>query len=207
MYDSISKNLSNKHKASNFKDSICSEQITQIGKEKEPIKRRVKFNIEKKEKFRQIESKDKRVVHFLFNPNVSVPMTPFAKSYKLMREGTLNETIAAEKAAFEEYITKLTEEVDEPLVNPIKFDDSEFFSCQLSGVNRLSFSTADSPFHKTQYSKYYPECIVISQDGQVLAKVNPFEKKNAEYNMNYFDDFRDPVLKINDDKKVQIQLN
>lgn len=68
-------------------------------------------------------------MHFLFNPNVSVPLTPFGKSYKLMREGTLEETLATEKAAFEEYVTKLTEEADEPLVNPIKYDDSDFFSC------------------------------------------------------------------------------
>lgn len=206
MYDSIANTLSNKHKASNFKDSICHEQITEIGKEKEPIKRKVKFSLEKKEKFRQIESKDKRVVHFLFNPNVPIPLTPFGKAYKLMREGTLEETLSQEKAQFEEYITKLTEEAEEPLVNPIKYDDSEYFTCQLSGITRLAFSTADSPFHKTPYSKYYPECVIISRDGKILATVNPKEKKNAEYNMNFVDDFRDPVLKINDDKKIQISL-
>jgi len=147
-------------------------------------------------------------VHFLFNPKVPAPLTPFGKSYKLMREGTLDETLENEKKAFDEYIAKLTEEVDEPLVNPIKYDDSEYFSCLLSGgLNKLTFSTADSPFFKTSVAKYYPECVVISADGTILAKVNPQEKRNSQYSMNYLDDFRDPVLKINDDRKISIQLN
>jgi len=147
-------------------------------------------------------------VHFLFNPKVPAPLTPFGKSYKLMREGTLDETLENEKKAFDEYIAKLTEEVEEPLVNPIKYDDSEYFSCLLSGgLNKLTFSTADSPFFKTSVAKYYPECVVISADGTILAKVNPQEKRSSQYSMNYLDDFRDPVLKINDDRKISIQLN
>lgn len=38
MYSSIAKNLENKKKSSNFKDEICSEQLNQIGDEKNPIK-------------------------------------------------------------------------------------------------------------------------------------------------------------------------
>lgn len=164
--------------------------------------------MEKKEKYRQIESKDKRVVHFMFNPRVAAPLTPFGKSYKLMREGTLDETLAEEKKNFDEYIAKLTEEADEPLVNPVKYDDSDYFTCLLSGgLNKLTFSTADSPFFKTSIAKYYPECVVVSADGSILARVNPKEKRCTQYSMNYLDDFRDPVLKINDDRKISIQLN
>jgi hypothetical protein len=52
MYDSIAKTLENKHKSSNFKDTICSEQLQSIGTEKDPIKRSVRFNLEAKEKSR-----------------------------------------------------------------------------------------------------------------------------------------------------------
>ena len=144
----------------------------------------------------------------MFNPRVPTPLTPFGKFYKLMRDGTLDETITNEKKEFEEYIAKLTEEADEPLVNPVKYDDSEFFSCLLSGgVNKVTFSTADSPFFKTSAAKYYPEAVLISPDGTILSRVNPTEKRATEYGMSYLDDFRDPVLKINDDRKISIQLN
>lgn len=144
----------------------------------------------------------------MFNPKVPAALTPFGKSYKLMRDGTLDETLAQEKKDFEEYIAKLTEESDEPLVNPVKYDDSDYFSCLLSGgINRLTFSTADSPFFKASVAKYYPECVVVAADGTILARVNPKEKRCTQYSLNYLDDFRDPVLKINDDRKISIQLN
>ena len=52
MYDSIAKNIENKSKACNFKDSIANEQLNSIGNEKVPIKKKVKFNLEAKEKSR-----------------------------------------------------------------------------------------------------------------------------------------------------------
>lgn len=125
-----------------------------------------------------------------------------------MRDGTLEDTLTQEKKDFEEYIAKLTEEADEPLVNPVKYDDSEFFTCLLSGgVNRVTFSTADSPFFKTATAKYYPEAVLISADGTILSRVNPTSKRATQYGMSYLDDFRDPVLKINDDRKISIQLH
>ena len=89
MYNSIATNLENKQKSSNFKDSICTDQLVQIGTEKDPIKRNVRFNLEQREKSRQIESRDKRTVHFLFNPNVPSKMSPFARKYLKYREGNL----------------------------------------------------------------------------------------------------------------------
>jgi hypothetical protein len=52
MYNSIAKTIENKHKAQGFEDQICDEQLTKIGQTKDPIKRKVQFNLEKKEKFR-----------------------------------------------------------------------------------------------------------------------------------------------------------
>ena len=107
MYSSVTQNLENKAKAAVFKDGIADEQITKIGAEKDPIKKRVRFNLEKKEKFRVIESKDKRIVHFLFKPNVPTKESTFARKYKRFLDGTLAEFDLAEKKNFEEYIFRL----------------------------------------------------------------------------------------------------
>lgn len=101
----------------------------------------------------------------------------------------------------------MAEELEDGESNPIVYENMPFFHCELTGgMNRLSFSTADDPFYKTSVAKYYPECVIVGKDGQIVAKVNPNEKKNADYAMSYSDDIRDPVLKINDDRKIQIQI-
>lgn len=63
-------------------DSICQDQLKQIGQQKEPIKRRVRFALEQKDRSRQIESKDKRIVHFLFDSGVPNKESTFARAYK-----------------------------------------------------------------------------------------------------------------------------
>ena len=90
-----------------------------IGAEKDPIKKRVKFNLEKKEKFRVIESKDRRIVHFLFKPNVKAKTNAFARKYKRFLDGTLDEEDAKEKSTFEAYIARLKadELEDDPETN------------------------------------------------------------------------------------------
>jgi hypothetical protein len=40
-------------------------------------------------KNRAIESKDRRIVHFIFNPNQPVNMTPFTKKFVRYLDGTL----------------------------------------------------------------------------------------------------------------------
>lgn len=52
MYNSVARTLENKEKSSQFKDGICQEQLKDIGTEKDPIKRTVRFNLEAKEKSR-----------------------------------------------------------------------------------------------------------------------------------------------------------
>jgi len=81
MYDSIARTLENKEKSSQFKDGLCKDQLKEIGTEKDPIKRTVRFNLEAKEKSRQIESKDKRTVHFMFNTGAPSRISPFARKY------------------------------------------------------------------------------------------------------------------------------
>jgi hypothetical protein len=120
MYDSIARTLENKAKSSSFKDGICQEQLKDIGSEKDPIKRTVRFNLEAKEKSRQIESTDKRTVHFMFDTGFPTKMSPFARKYLKFLDGTMDAAEEEEKNNFEEYINKLVnEELEEGEQNPI----------------------------------------------------------------------------------------
>jgi hypothetical protein len=122
MYDSIAKTLENKAKSSNFKDAICSEQLKDIGTEKDPIKRTVRFNLEAKEKSRQIESKDKRTVHFLFDTGIPSKISPFARKYQKFLDGTMTATEEEEKEKFDSYVQRLiAEELEEGETNPIVY--------------------------------------------------------------------------------------
>lgn len=56
-----------------------------------PIKKEINLMRSKQQQMRMIESADKRIVHFLFNPKVPIKETPFAKHYKRLLDGTLEE--------------------------------------------------------------------------------------------------------------------
>lgn len=207
LMDSVSANLANKQQSSNQNNEICDDEILKLGMAQQPIRRKVQFDIQKKEKFRMIESKDKRIVHFLFNPGFPASLSPFAKNLTRFMDGTLEETLENEKKAFEDYLEKYKmEELEEGEQNPLRDEDSPYFSFMMQGLHRLCFSTADDPFYKLSVSKYYPECVVVDADGTVLSVVNPLCKKDDSYQISYIDDFRDAVLKINDDKKITIGL-
>lgn len=207
LVSSVEHNLTNKQKACVQNNQICDEELAIIGQAKEPIKRKVQFEIQKKEKFRMIESKERRIVHFLFNPGFAGKISPFARRLRRTLDGTLQTFIETEKQLFDEYIEKFkNEELEESEQNPIQFEESPYFQFQLEGIHRLCFSTADDPFYKLPVSKFYPECVVVSPQGTILATINPQNKKNEELQMRLLDDFRDSMLKINDDKKIQIGL-
>ena len=104
MYDQVAQNLANKKKSKVFKDAICTEQLSSIGNEKNPIKDRVKFNLQQRENSRAIESKDRRVVHFLFTTNLPTKISPFARKYQKFLNGTLERDEADEKEKFGQYV-------------------------------------------------------------------------------------------------------
>lgn len=47
---------------------------------------------------------------------------------------------------------------------------------------------------------------MFSPSGEVVARVNPFSKHSEQFGVDYSEDIRDPVLKINDDRKIHINL-
>jgi hypothetical protein len=89
LVSSVEHNLSNKQKACTQNNQICDDELAIIAKAKEPIKRKVQFEIQKKEKFRMIESKERRIVHFLFNPGFPGKISPFARRLRRTLEGSL----------------------------------------------------------------------------------------------------------------------
>ena len=206
--NSVATTIENKAKSSTFKNSVCDEQLQKIGMAKDPIKRRVQFNLAKKEKFRVIESKDKRIVHYMFNSGLPSIITSFSRKFSRMLDGTLASKKEEETALFKEYIEKMqADELTPEDENPIKYEDSPYQTFELGTMSRLCFSTADDPFYKAPISKFYPEAIVFDSHGEIIARVGPECKKADDVQMNYMDDFRDPALKVNDDRQGQISLN
>lgn len=81
-----------------------------------------------------------------------------------------------------------------------------FFTCELTSLSRISFSVADDPFYKSARSKFYPEVVVISSKGKILSRINLNHRESEKYGLEFLEDFREPHLKLNDDKKVRIAL-
>lgn len=54
-----------------------------------------------------IESKDRRVVHFLFNPMIPIQETPFARKYQKLLDGTMEEFENDELEKFQSYVEKM----------------------------------------------------------------------------------------------------
>lgn len=147
-------------------------------------------------------------MHYLFNPNVPVKITPFARKYVRLIDGTLEEFENEEREKFQGYVERLeNEELEEGETNPIVYENMPFFTCELTNLNRIAFAVADDPFYKSLRSKYYPECVVMNMKGKILSRVNPMNKTHEKYGIEYMEDFREPKLKLNDDKKIRITLS
>ena len=59
---------------------------------------------------RQIESNQSRTVHYIFNPGVPSKITPFARKYVRLLDGTLTEFENEEREKFQTYIEALENE-------------------------------------------------------------------------------------------------
>lgn len=112
------------------------------------------------------------------------------------------------------YLERLkNEQLEEGETNPIKFGINPFFELELSSLNNLSFAVADNPFFRTDTPKYIPEVYLISTDGEVLAKFGPEEFRSPNFDLDenfssgYRENFRDVKMKINDDKKIVMNLS
>lgn len=156
-----------------------------------------------------IESVDRRIVHFIFNPGHASKMTPFTRKFIKLCEGkeVLEEFEKEQAQAFDEYIEAISKE-EEDITDPIVLGPNPFYELELKCLHRLAFAVADNPFMKTDMAKYYPEVHVVLADGTIMATISPSNKNDANFgNSFYMDNFRDDHLKINDDRKVRLTLS
>ena len=173
----------------------------------------VKTEMDKKQRAnkqaRAIESADRRLIHFMFNPGNTIKESPFTRKLKKFVDGTLQDFEAKERTKFEEYLEAFVDDtLEEDQENPVVYANNDFFELNVSALKKISFGVADNPFFKATVAKYYPECHVINKDGVVLASYVPkrriFKKKFP--NSKYMEGFRDERLKINDDRKICFNL-
>lgn len=197
---------------------ILGEQLAVLEKQKEPIKKAILANNAAKELVRQVESKTIRTVHFIFNHKQKVKMEPFTRKYDQLLKGSLKQFEEDERTKFATYLENIESEQieggnDEWNVlqhNPVVFGNSSFFTCELTNLSRVLFGVADNPFFKSLKSKYYPEVVVMNMKGLIKARVNPqnrnYERQGVKA-LAFEEDFRELKLKINDDKRISINLN
>ena len=193
LYKKIDEESQKKEKSAAFQLALVEQQLEEVNKAKEPIKKAIEANIVKKEKVRQIESNVARTVHYIFNPHVPPKITPFTRKYVKLMDGTLTEFENEEKEKFGAYIENLeNEQLQEDEQNPVFYDAMPFFTVELTCLNRISFSVADDPFYKSLRSKYYPELAVVNLKGKVLARISPSSPRSDKYGLEYVEDFREP---------------
>ena len=111
----------------------------------------------------------------------------------------------------------IDETLDESDKFPVEFEDNPFYDLELSTMNYISFSVADSPFVKAEISKYYPEAIVLNGQGQILTHIVPSELLESGFvvpgyqnpfpGLKYRNNFRDEKIRINDDRKIELFLD
>ena len=161
------------------------------------------------QKSRLIESADRRIVHFIFNPGQPVKVSPFTRKFIKMMEGadTLAEFEKEEGEAFDGYIEAITKE-EEDAVDPVVYGPNPFYELELKSLQRLAFAVADNPFLKSDTSKYYPEIHVVLADGTLMSTISPTKRNDPNFGSSmYLENFRDDNLKINDDRKVRLTLS
>jgi hypothetical protein len=198
--------------------SILADQLRAIQNIKEPIQKAIAINIAQKSRVREVESLSVRTVHFIFDPKCKVKVSPFTRKYLRILDGTLAGFEAEERTKFEAYIEAIENETLEggndeynvAKLNPIIFEDAPFYQLELTNLSKIAFSVADDPFFKSMKARFYPEVIVMNMKGAIKGRCNPENKKYLKHGKDalYFEeDFREAKLKINDDRRVQINLN
>jgi hypothetical protein len=177
---------------------------------KEAIKKTYEMRLQRKEKIRRIESTSQRTVHFIFDSGIPNKITPFTRKYKRLIQGQLQEFEEKEQEMFNNYINNLeSESISEEDVYPIIYEDNPFFNLELTGLSRISFGVADDPFFKATRSKYFPEVYLINKKSKIQARISQAKRRSDKYKdaFEFQEDFREQALKVNDDRKVKINLS
>ena len=98
--------------------------------------------------------------------------------------------------------------MEEGEINPIVFDEAIYPIYNVNTFNKIAFATADNPFYKPERNKYFPEVVIVDGEGNIKARMNPQNpEENTDFGLSFHDDFRDQKLKMNDDKKIKLNLS
>lgn len=160
-----------------------------------------------------IESADRRIVHFIFDPEQPVPANRFQKEMTCLFDGTLADNRALDAEKFESLCERVTEDPTWEVNGNEWLDlgDSTKWELSLGNMTNISFAVADNPFMKLDRAKYYPEAIYVSGAGDIVTRISP---TNGELFYEQFPSFkyesgpllRDDKLRINDDRKIRMKL-
>jgi len=100
------------------------------------------------------------------------PITPVARKFQLLMDGKLEEFEREEHEKFEQYLDKFIDDaLDEGERCPIEFPENHFYELELNQISYASFAVADNPFFKNEIAKYYPEAIVLNQQGDIITYI------------------------------------
>lgn len=154
----------------NFIDQTVAEEFGKLGVVKQSIKDGMKSTAALREATRVIESTDRRIVHFVFNPNQKNKVSPFTKKFNLLMNNDLEEAEREEHERFDAYLEKFVDEtLEDGDHNPVTFEDNEYYDLELQGIQHISFAVANNPFFKLETEKFYPQALVINGEGKILA--------------------------------------
>lgn len=194
--------------ATSYLDNLVDTHVHALTAQKEQIRKQMDDTRARLATKRLIESADRRVVHFMFDPKQPVPLTAFSRKVNHLLEGTLEETEKEDAEKIEQYFEKMVnDELEDADVSPFKFEDSPFFELALGNIKNLAFAVADSPFRKLAVQKYYPEAMVVAEDGSILAHIKPDSESSDALDLKYLENFRDDKMRINDDRKIKMNLD
>lgn len=116
---------------------------------KSSIRKAARATAQQKEATRVIESKTRRVVHYIFNPKVTSKQSPFTKYFDLFMAGDLETVVHEEKEKFTNYIERMVDEsLEEGEQAPIVFEDSTHSELELASMDQVAFAVANNPFFK-----------------------------------------------------------
>ena len=91
----------------------------------------------RREKSRAIESVDRRIVHFIFDPQQPREKSPFTQKFSQLMIGAehLNQCEEDLQKQCDEYIEKVErEELTEEDTYPLKFDKNNFYELELNDL-------------------------------------------------------------------------
>ena len=119
-------------------DDLVGKQFDIITKQKDAIKAAMVAKDARREKSRAIESADRRIVHFIFDPQQPIQMTPFTQKFSQLMEGAnvLKEAEEDFQRACDDYVEKIEGETLDPDQDtwPVKYDDTKFYELELKDL-------------------------------------------------------------------------